>query len=416
MRTSICTILFLITISYISVSQVVTPIGFEQDEGRRLLITSDSPTLRQYTDSLSAIYNGDLLTGYISTNLHEIRKGLSIEYVINNQYEAIAHTDYLGRFFIPSPVKPEQVEIIVNNVDYYKYDSIFVIAENKSQILPVLLKNKYKILLRGRVYAGNLPIAGVDVQIQHKLNKFSTSTLGCYTDDENYWNCLYLGMFKQALVFENPDDTITITLKKDGYRTESFMSEVSNYDRNIMPFKLRYSSNLFCFPKHNIGLKFGVTFQNAWSVGLSYIYQLRIGNFNRLGFGLDGAMLISTIPTEHSTFENLPLTEAQTNYAFGMISPLINISITEPTNRILNIYGGLALPFMFPQRKIALHPYLAGKLYLDLNKAIFCELKYINYSLNVSEYIFNPYGNADDIKNEAEYKKLLVSMGLLVSF
>ena len=223
-------------------------------------------------------------------------------------------------------------------------------------------------------------------------------------------------MFKQAITFENPDDLLLISFEKDGFQDKTISMTMADYDGTVLSLRLRYAHDLVKFPKHNIAIKFGHTFQKTWSVGINYIYQLQIGNFKRLGIGVDGAMLSNNITTQHSTFDNLSLAEAETYYPVGMVGPLINFSVTKPTNRLLNVYAGVVVPYMFPQERIAFHPYVAGKYYLDLNKAVFWEVKYIDYTINEAKYEFNPYGYAYQEELPQDYQKLLFSLGLLVSF
>jgi hypothetical protein len=143
---------------------------------------------------------------------------------------------------------------------------------------------------------------------------------------------------------------------------------------------------------------------------------MHLGDFNRLGLGIDGAMLMSNINTSHATFSGMPEANAESLYSLGMIGPLVNIALFEPTNRFLNVHAGCIIPYLFPQERITVHPYLFGKVYMDLNKAFFLEIKYVDYTLNVADYVFNPYGNASEVFQTKEYQKILYSLGIMVSF
>ena len=56
-----------------------------------------------------------------------------------------------------------------------------------------------------------MPLEGVDVEIRHGMEKYTMQTKGCYYDKDNYWNCLYDGMFKMELTTTDPGDSIFIS-------------------------------------------------------------------------------------------------------------------------------------------------------------------------------------------------------------
>jgi hypothetical protein len=409
-------IIFLALPLYTSVAQVIATMGFEQIEKRVQLSIPDSISMERYTDSLNSVNKKELLTGFVVSSFREIVPGVNIEYVVNNNERGTTKTDSFGRFYIANTQKIKSLSVSITTKEYYEFDTIFKSEDLSGGFLTLELLPKYKILLRGRVFSGNVPIEGVGVEIAFGKEKYNLNTLGCYTDDENYWNCLYLGMFKQAIVFENPGDSIYITLQQDGYHKQNITMSVGDYKGTILNYKLRYKNQLYKFPKHNMSLKAGNTFQNTWSIGIGYLYQFQLGNFNRLGLGIEGGMIMSKIETQHTTFENMSDATAQTYYASGLIGPVINISLTNPTNRKVNIYTGAVVPYLFPEGRFSVHPYLTSKYYVDLNKALFIELKYIDYTINVAEYGFNSYGNAFEQYEKRDFQKVLVSLGLLVSF
>jgi hypothetical protein len=397
-------------------AQVVTRIGFEQDEKRILFSKPDSIAMKMYADSLLEVYKQELLTGYIYSNLHELIPVIEFEYYIDNGKKEIAQTDAQGRFFVPRPDDSEQIIIRINNPEYDNFDTTYIVSKRGFKFLPIELSARYKLLIRGRVFAGNMPIENVHVSLSHQDTAYSTKTQACYTDDENYWNCLYLGMFKQALVFDNPDDSIYITLQKEGFKSQVIPMILSDYDGKILLYRLRYTNELPFFPTHNVGFKAGFTFRDTWDVELFYIRQLQLGGFQRLGVGVSASMLMNQVSTEHATFDNLGQVKATENYTTGVVGPLVNYSITNPLNRKFNLYTGAVAAFIFPEATLNFHPYIGGKYYLDMDKALCWEVRYVDYSIDVSEYTFNAYGNAERTQTNKKFQMVSYNLGLLVSF
>lgn len=406
--------LLLIT-SHLSLSQVVTADGFEQNELKAIYHAPDSVSMKIYFDSLKQVFADELLTGYAVSILHEQVAFKNIEFSINNKPFSNTTTDSIGRFYMVSESEITQLRIKFTDPEYHVFDSTYSIDRTK-RIIAVPLSPKYKIMLRGRVFAGNIPVDGVKVKIKHKALTFNLSTLNCYTDDENYWNCLYLGMFKQAVHFEDPADSIKIEIINPGFKNKTIALVAGEYDGAVMPIKLKYENKLLRFPKHNATIKFGYTFSKTWAVGLQYMYQLQLGGFNRLGLGVEGSMLTNSVTTTHTTFDNLPEAKAETFYTIGMIGPLVNVAITDPTNRYLNLHAGVVASILVPKAEISIQPYITGKFYLDINKALIWEVRYLEYSIDQYEYTFNQYGNSSKTKVNQNYSKVLFSLGLLVSF
>ena len=111
MRTYIFIIFNLILFAYSSNAQVVTTTGFEQYEKRTRFSVSDSIVFKKYADSLSQVFVGELLTGYVYTTIHEIASDIQIKYSVNNGEILTTQTDSLGRFYILSPIIPDKVQI-----------------------------------------------------------------------------------------------------------------------------------------------------------------------------------------------------------------------------------------------------------------------------------------------------------------
>lgn len=405
----------LLLLSQLSFAQVVTLDGFEQDEMRKVYNLQDSASMQPYFDSLQSVHEGELLTGFLNSTLHEPLAQITLEYSIDGETNKKLTADSLGRFYIRHTQEIDELSIHIQHNEFHPFDSVYSINGEK-KILGIDLTPKYKIVLRGRVFAGNMPIEGVDVSVRHNSTETKLSTLNCYTDDENYWNCLYLGMFKQIIHFENPEDSVVIELSKEGFRNTTHALKVKEYDGTVIRYKLRYEKYLPAFPKHTVSLRFGHTFSNAWGVGIQYVRQVQLGNFNRFGIGVEGSMLTNKISTELSTFENVSSTTAIDYYTSGFAGGVVNIAVTNPLHRYVNINVGAFIGATIPTGEFNVQPYLSGKFFLDINKALVWDVRYLNYSLDQNEYTFNPYGSANESIINKEYSKMLYSLGLLVSF
>lgn len=400
---------------YTSICQDITPSTFELNQMPGYYRIPDSVSMVVYTDSIKNLYTDELLTGLIISSLHEHVILDSIQYVINGHKSGTTPTDNLGRFVITHTEPISLIQIKINNTEYHSLDTTLMLGSN-SGFIQLDLEPRYKIMLRGRVITNNMPIEGVSVQISHNKYSFKLSTLSCYIDNEDYWNCLYLGMFKQAITFDNPDDSLKLSFSKPGYSNRNVTMKISDYDGDIMPIKLKYAKELYFFPQHNVSLQFGHTFAQSWSVGLQYLNQLQLGAFNRLGIGAEGSVLNQKVTTYHSTFDNLSQAKAETFYVLGMVGPVFDIAITNPQHRYLNMHAGFATPYIFPQKQFGIQPYLMGKIFLDLNKALVWEIRYIDYTIDQKDYAFNPYGNALETRINTDYTNMLYKLGLTVSF
>lgn len=405
-------------------SQVIT--GFDNEEKNMLLLRAlpDTTQLNDYYDSLYNQLNTKLLTGYIISTYNEPVPNTLIKYSFSeNNFDTI-RSDSIGRFYIRiDESSTDKIHIQIRDKKYQQFDTTLTETIIPKNHLPVILTPRYEIALRGRLYVGSLATENVDVTIIHKSDTTNLTTRDCYVDDENYWNCLYRGMFMHIINFDDPDDTVKMTFNKPGFIEKSIAIKVSDYDGSVLPVKLEYSDLLNIFPTHNIAMKYAPPFTDAWSVALNYTHILQIGNFNRLALGFEAIMLSTEVQTETPTFPYVNSSDStfivgysDTTYNTGMFTPQFTFWITDPQLRFISVYAGVGFPFTIPNNKFYIQPYLGGRIYLDLNKALIIEAKYVNYEIDVVKYEFNPYGPTTRTANSQTFNQLLLNLGLQVSF
>ena len=117
-----------------------------------------------------------------------------------------------GLFHLVHNRPGKHIEIQITHPDYHNFDTTFVLQNEGSSICFIRLVPRYKILIRGRVFAGKIPLEGVDVDLRFEGENYSLKTIGCFYDNENYWNCLFNGMFKKDLIAENLQVIISMNL------------------------------------------------------------------------------------------------------------------------------------------------------------------------------------------------------------
>lgn len=376
-----------------------------------------------YNDSLKSLFSENILTGILVSTFNENVGNTLINCEINDSIKLIIQTDNSGRFYILSSEKlPARVSLIVRDKNYNNLDTIFS-WEESSEPLILKIHPKHKILLRGRIYAGTLPLEGAGVEITHLSDTFVTKTLSCYTDNENYWNCLYLGMFKQPIVFDDPEDTVKIIISKEGFKTANIAFKCNEYSGEIIPVKLRYESYLTKVGKSYLAFKFTPPVFDNWLVSLAYYRAINSKN-NKLSLGLEGTMLISSITTQHATFRDLnnstdsvyQVSSADSSYLSTFLGPSVLYQINSPLQRHFGFYAGVAFPYCFQSKKVAVQPFAGSRFFLDLNKAFIAEIRYVSYNLDVVHYIFNPYGNASRYTKNESFNKFILKFGLQIYF
>lgn len=403
-------------------AQVVT--GFNNDDGFLIRSIPDSSYMNEYYDSISKAQNIKLLTGFTYSIYNEIAPNVSFNYSYTGSTFIETKSDVHGRFFIPvEGEKINNIYIKVSDREYHTFDTIINSPFVRKKHLSLRLSPRHKIVLRGRLIIGSLPTEDIDVTIVHNADTSRLKTLDCYIDNENYWNCLYKGMFKHSVVFDNPEDSVYMFFRKKGFNNHEMALKIADYDGEIIPVKMNYATRLSTFPRHNIALKFCPPFTDSWSVGLDYTYMLNVGSFNRIGIGLESKMLFTKVESEIATFPNVSGTDpasipgnSDSTYTSGMFMPHLTFWLTNPEKRFFSFYAGAGFPFAVPINKFFVQPFIGSRLYLDINKALLLEIRYVNYELDIVEYAFNAYGNAYRTESINTYNNLMFNIGLQVSF
>jgi len=311
----------------------------------------------------------------------------------------------------------DNLKLICTKIDY-RYFETFVKLDSNLINLRISLIPRYKILLKGRIYIQSTPLEDVNVQIIFDTNTYNLTTLGCYYDEENYWNCLYYGMFKAELITENPDDTIKIICKKIGYKPLYYNLKFSEYDGSILKLKMRYADSVPDLGKNNFHLKFTNPFGNnsRWFLNFSYYRNIKFNNFNRLYLG--GEFSINT-KTMKVNIDGLPqylnFISYDTSYINYFVGPSALLFITKPERRYFSSYISLGLLYSSANNNIIFQPSIGTKIFLDMQKSLNIELRYLNYDLKIKNYIFNYYGDAIPYYKTINDKSIIFTFGLQIN-
>ena len=250
-------------------------------------------------------------------------------------YKDSLYCDYNGLFRIYTPNEKnysgQKINIMFISRDYRLYDTTFIYSvTDKPALMKVKLIPKYKILVKGRIMAGNSAIEGVDVIISHNDNIYRLKTKGCYYDDEDYWNCLYEGMFKYEIVTENPNDTVFLHFSKSGFKPREHKFGFADYSGELIKYKMNYADSIPGLPHNAFKLKlaYPLSSESGWFLGLSYYRLLKIGNFRRLAAGIDISVLTLKETIKQNTFSGLEISY-DTTYIHGMGGPSLLFFITN---------------------------------------------------------------------------------------
>jgi hypothetical protein len=392
--------------------------GFRSDtSGIETTFISDNDILNyiQTSDTNGSDY---FIGGQISSIFHEQLDSIKIE--VKYEGKKYIYVSALnGLFNVPvyTEEKNIPVELSIVEKDYHVYDT-FLILKKKSNI-PILRINlipKYKILLRGRIFAGNLPLEDVDVTIKHNDQIIKTKTLGCYYDSENYWNCLFNGMYKTEISADDPSDSLYLSFAKNGYKTTRVSMQFKNYNGSILNYKLRYADTLSQFPKNNLNLQlaFPVWLSNDWFVSLKYYRAFNIGEFSRLALGAEAVLLISQLKQEFPTFQGADIARVDSFYYTPFLGPSVLIWLTNPMARKFSTCIGNSFNVNLNSGKLSMQPFIESRYFLDMNKSVGIEVRYLGTELEKVNYTFNPYGNAIPSISTIRKEKLVVSIGIQV--
>ncbi len=407
----------------IAISQENTKTGFSDTGKDSYFILPSDQQMKTFYDSLYGAHKKKLLAGYIFSVYNEVVTGKTIRYSFDDGPEHEISCDNQGRFYIiPKDENVLRLKVTCESKDFHTFDTTFAWQSVRNLPLICWLKPRYKIILRGRAIVGGLPLENVNVEITHQADTFLTQTQGCYTDDEGYWNCLYHGMFKQEIVFDNADDSVQIRLSMEGLKPINKSLTCGSYDGKVLPLKMRYADFLPELYQNQLGIRFTPPVFDNWMVSGFYEHLFNINGFDRLGAGIEGGMFLKVLT------ENLPrkpgnndtvdfeLIKTDTTYVTGYISPNIVFWFTNPQNRKFSLYGGISFPFIFPQKQFIVQPYLGGQFYLDLNKALFLDIKYLNYEHEIIHYTIDQNGVIEKYKQDESVSKIYFDLGIKISF
>jgi hypothetical protein len=382
------------------------------------LVASDKDISSFVLTSLDSANNA-FIEGNITSIFHEQVDSVWIKYKIEKLTEdSIFSIDGLFRIPVGDMKKDRLIELEFKHPEFHIIDTSIVISSSFTPKLNIQLIPKYKISLRGRVFAGNIPIQGVKVQINLMDKTYQLETRGCYYDSEKYWNCLYDGMFKQDLILDNSTDSIKLVFEKSGMKPLAFGMVLSDYSGDIINVKMKYASKLSVQPNNCLNLKLTFPFlsiENNWFVDLAYYRMLKGKFLNRFSIGLDANLLLTPISVSHHTFGENTAT-FDTSYFTGTVGPSVLFWIVKPENRYFSTYAGLTAGIGLENGDFSVQPFLGTRVFIDFNKAISLELRQISYDIDVVHYTFNPYGNAFKSSVTEEFMDYLLSVGIQIIF
>jgi len=368
-----------------------------------------------------SLINSDslIINGTVTSIFHEQVDSACIFYSSKkNIWDSLLSTNGQFRLKINEKNNDGTVELKFKHPDYYLFDTVFSFSSASIINLSVQLVPKYKISLRGRVFSGSLPLEGVDVEISKKGETYKLQTLGCYTDEEDYWNCLYNGMFRQEIVLDNKSDSIHFKFEKEGLKPLLMGMTLEDYTGDIMEVKMKYASKIAFQPKNCLGIKIAfpfTTLKNNWFIDLFYYYTFEKKYFDRVSVGVEGNFLITSISKTYNTFPGQEAT-FDTSYISTFIGPSALFWLRRPENRYFSTYAGLTGSIEINDGRIGLQPFIGTRIFADINKAISLEIRHVSYRLNVAEYSFNPYGNSIHNQSSEIFNDLIIDIGLQIVF
>jgi hypothetical protein len=370
--------------------------------------SQDSVTKYFINGQVLNIFNEPVDSVKVITSLDEFRDSVYSNY------------DGLYKINLPTFEKPRgrAMNLEFHKNDYKSFDTVFFYVPKKDfGPIKVKLIPKYKILLKGRIFVANMPLEDVNVTVIHNESIDKVRTLSCYYDKENYWNCLYLGMFKSEIVTENPEDTVYLKFSKDGYRSQEYKLKFSDYSGELIRYRMFYADTVPYLPDNNIGLKIAwpVTSSADWYLGLSFYRLLGIGKFERLAVGADISMVTSGQIIEYETLPGIEK-DYDSTYITGFAGPSALLFLTKPYLRRFSTYIGCTFALAFNNGEISYQPFTGTRFFLDMNKSINVELRYLSYNFDIKRYRFNYLGQAESYYANKLDERLILNFGLQINF
>ncbi len=369
-------------------------------------------------DSLSVIE----ISGIIKNNFHEYIDSIEV-LAVSDRYRLHSYSNDTGLFTIKFPVEQgmitENIHLSFQKYDYNTLDTNIVITyEGLPDKLNIILIPKYKILLKGRLFAGNTPVEDVDVNIRYRNESLQLKTLKCYTDEEKYWNCLYLGMFKTEIVADNPEDSVYLSFSKSGFKSQSYKLRFADYSGDILRFRMKYADTIPDLPGNNLSLKlsYPIGENSGWFLGLSFYGKLNYNTFNRIRPGLEISMSTRKRSVSMNTLPGTSETKFDTVYTDFFIGPSFLFFITKPHIRRFSTYLGSTFSLTLGGGEFVWQPFLGTRYYIDMRRSICLDFRYLSYKLNAKNYSFNYNGDAIGYNEEISVKRILANIGVQINF
>ena len=353
------------------------------------------------------IFNEPVDSVKITVSLENMTKIIYSDNEGNFDIEFLTDQDYIGKSILIKFYKQ----------DYKSFDTTFAYSGYTNLIISLV--PRYKILLKGRIFIANSPLEGVNVTVSHSKDIQHLTTLGCYYDDENFWNCLYLGMFKTEVISDNPEeDSINLTFSKSGFKTQYHNLKFSDYSGDVLKFKMHYADSIPCLPNNNLALRISYPFgkNSGWYFNLSFYHRLNKVNFSRFAGGLEFSSLTYKKSTAVSTLPGLEPAYFDSTYVSLFIGPSALFYISKPNTRLFSTYIGSSFSINLADKQFVFQPFAGTRFFMDLRKSISVEVRYINYSLDIRNYTFNYLGYAFPSTKSISVHKLLINAGIQINF
>jgi len=362
------------------------------------------------------------VNGIIKNNFHENVDSVKVLAEINS-YSMHTYSDEEGLFTFKFPVGSniltESIHLSFLKYDYKPFDTnIVVTKEDFPETLNIILIPRYKILLKGRLFAGNTPIEDVDVKIRH-LDEFKQlKTMKCYTDEENYWNCLYLGMFKTEIVTDNPEDSIYLSFSRSGFKPQLYKLRFADYSGDILKFRMKYADTVPDLPGSNLSFKlsYPIGKSSGWFLGLSFYGKLNNNMLNRFRPGMEITMSTYKRSVSLSSLPGASETKFDTVYTNFFVGPSVFFFLTKPHVRRFSTYLGSTFSLALSGGAFVLQPFIGTRYFIDMRKSVCMDFRYISYGLNARNYTFSYIGNAIGYNEKISVDRILINIGVQINF
>ncbi|MBA7552349.1 hypothetical protein ES705_44910 [subsurface metagenome] len=413
-------LLYFSVIGFSQVDEIWLDSGFEKNDSVRLHQPLTDDQIKEYVLSRYTDRQAGLIGGQVSSIYHELVDSAVITIEIEGEHiRSIVANHGLFSLSIKQTHKNKLLDVTITHPDFHSYDTSLVFAGSDPVVLSVEMTPRYKILLRGRVFAGNVPLEGAGVEIKHDGKTYNLITRGCFYDDEDYWNCLFDGMFKLELTANDSSDSIYLTINKEGMKQLNTGMIFKEYKGEIMQLKMKYTSKLPVIPVNNLNLKLAFPFtslDNDWYVNLTYYRLLNKTNLKRFAIGIDGNMYVSTISVSHNTLNGLDPVSSDSSYITGFIGPSVLFWLISPDRRKFSTYVGCTFSVQLNKPQLVFQPFIGTRFFVDINKALSLEIRYASYDRDIVHYNFNYYGNAERYTVSKHFDIIHLNLGVQVVF